>query len=51
LLVACGPLEDWPKVYKAARKGRQFLIEGLDQPILIVKEFSSIEVKLLASQH
>jgi len=51
LLVACGPLEDWPKVYKAARKGRQFLTEGLDQPILIVKEFSSIEVKLLASQH
>jgi len=31
LLVACGPLEDWPKVYKAARKGRQFLTVGRDQ--------------------
>jgi len=29
--VACGPLEDWPKVYKAARKGRQFLTVGRDQ--------------------
>jgi len=35
LLVACGPLEDWPKVYKAARKGRQFLTVGRDQLIIL----------------